>query len=183
MAEHNRQGAGAGAGNGEKTGANGNKAKTGNQGNRGKMGENQAKMQTGKAERRRRYCSRAACDESTDAASTATDGWAVSSTADGRAVSAAENGRPAPSANARRRKSPSAQGTTARQEKAREARQTLTIEGSPLNEVIGEHTRSLARRSLGEGWIIRSALEVNPFLTISALTERIVENIIASLTA
>jgi hypothetical protein len=41
----------------------------------------------------------------------------------------------------------------------------------------------LARRSLGEGWIIRSALEVNPFLTISALTERIVENIIASLTA
>jgi len=41
----------------------------------------------------------------------------------------------------------------------------------------------LARRSLGEGWIIRSAFEVNPFLTISALTERIVENIIASLTA
>lgn len=30
--------------------------------------------------------------------------------------------------------------------------------------------------------IIRSALEVNPFLTISALAERIVENIIASLT-
>jgi hypothetical protein len=29
--------------------------------------------------------------------------------------------------------------------------------------------------------VIRSALEVNPFLTISALTERIVEHIIASL--
>ena len=51
-------------------------------------------------------------------------GGQSSSTADGRAVSAAENGRPAPSANARWRKSPSAQGTTARQEKA--SRQTLT---------------------------------------------------------
>jgi hypothetical protein len=30
-------------------------------------------------------------------------------------------------------------------------------------------------------FFIRSALEVNPFLMISALTERIVENIIASL--
>jgi hypothetical protein len=30
--------------------------------------------------------------------------------------------------------------------------------------------------------IIRSALEINPFLTISALAERIVENIVASLT-
>jgi cholesterol oxidase len=35
---------------------------------------------------------------------------------------------------------------------------------------------------VADGSIIRSALEVNPFLTISALTERIVENIIASLT-
>ena len=34
---------------------------------------------------------------------------------------------------------------------------------------------------VADGSIIRSALEVNPFLTISALTERIVENIIASL--
>jgi len=41
----------------------------------------------------------------------------------------------------------------------------------------------LARQSLGDGGslIIRSALEVNPFLTISALTERIVENIVALL--
>jgi cholesterol oxidase len=35
---------------------------------------------------------------------------------------------------------------------------------------------------VADGSIIRSALEVNPFLTISALTERIVENIITSLT-
>ncbi len=35
---------------------------------------------------------------------------------------------------------------------------------------------------VADGSIIRSALEVNPFLTISALTERIVENIVASLT-
>ena len=35
---------------------------------------------------------------------------------------------------------------------------------------------------VADGSIIRAALEVNPFLTISALTERIVENIIASLT-
>ena len=34
---------------------------------------------------------------------------------------------------------------------------------------------------VADGSIIRSALEVNPLLTISALTERIVENIIASL--
>ena len=34
---------------------------------------------------------------------------------------------------------------------------------------------------VADGSIIRSALEVNPFLTISALMERIVENIIASL--
>ncbi len=34
---------------------------------------------------------------------------------------------------------------------------------------------------VADGSIIRSALEVNPFLTISALTERIVENIVASL--
>ena len=33
-----------------------------------------------------------------------------------------------------------------------------------------------------DGSIIRSALEVNPFLTISALTERIVEYIVALLT-
>jgi hypothetical protein len=32
-----------------------------------------------------------------------------------------------------------------------------------------------------DGSIIRSALEVNAFLTISALTERIVENIVGSL--
>src|SRR5437762_14180783 len=35
---------------------------------------------------------------------------------------------------------------------------------------------------VSDGSIIRSALEVNPFLTISALTERIVENIVALLT-
>ena len=35
---------------------------------------------------------------------------------------------------------------------------------------------------VADGSMIRSALEVNPFLTISALTERIVENIITSLT-
>jgi len=35
---------------------------------------------------------------------------------------------------------------------------------------------------VADGSIIRSALEVNPFLTISALTERIIENILASLT-
>jgi choline dehydrogenase-like flavoprotein len=35
---------------------------------------------------------------------------------------------------------------------------------------------------VADGSIIRSALEVNPFLTISALTERIVENILVSLT-
>jgi cholesterol oxidase len=35
---------------------------------------------------------------------------------------------------------------------------------------------------VADGSIIRSALEVNPFLTISALTERIAENIVASLT-
>src|SRR6266566_3635314 len=35
---------------------------------------------------------------------------------------------------------------------------------------------------VADGSIIRSALEVNPFLTISALTERIVENIVALLT-
>ncbi len=35
---------------------------------------------------------------------------------------------------------------------------------------------------VADGSIIRSALEVNQFLTISALTERIVENILASLT-
>jgi cholesterol oxidase len=35
---------------------------------------------------------------------------------------------------------------------------------------------------VADGSIIRSALEVNPFLTISASAERIVENIIASLT-
>jgi hypothetical protein len=35
--------------------------------------------------------------------------------------------------------------------------------------------------SLGENLIIRSAREVNPFFTISALTERIVEHITASL--
>jgi hypothetical protein len=35
--------------------------------------------------------------------------------------------------------------------------------------------------SRGDSPIIRSALEVNPFLTISALAERIVENIVASL--
>ena len=35
--------------------------------------------------------------------------------------------------------------------------------------------------SPGENLIIRSALEVNPFFTISALTERIVEHITASL--
>jgi cholesterol oxidase len=35
---------------------------------------------------------------------------------------------------------------------------------------------------VADGSIIRAALEVNPFLTISALTERIVENIVASLT-
>jgi len=34
---------------------------------------------------------------------------------------------------------------------------------------------------VAEGSIIRSALEVNPFLTISAVTERMVENIITSL--
>ena len=34
----------------------------------------------------------------------------------------------------------------------------------------------------GDSLITRSALEVNPSLTISALTERIVENIVASLT-
>ena len=34
---------------------------------------------------------------------------------------------------------------------------------------------------VADGSIIRSALEVNPFLTISALTERIAENIVASL--
>jgi hypothetical protein len=36
--------------------------------------------------------------------------------------------------------------------------------------------------SRGESPIIWSALEVNPFLTISALAERIAENIVASLT-
>jgi cholesterol oxidase len=35
---------------------------------------------------------------------------------------------------------------------------------------------------VADGSIIRSTLEVNPFLTISALTERIVENIVVSLT-
>jgi len=35
---------------------------------------------------------------------------------------------------------------------------------------------------VADGSIIRSALEVNPFLTISALAERIAENIVASLT-
>lgn len=35
---------------------------------------------------------------------------------------------------------------------------------------------------VADGSIIRSALEVNPFLTISALAERTVENIVASLT-
>jgi len=35
---------------------------------------------------------------------------------------------------------------------------------------------------VADGSIIRSALEVNPFLTISALAERIVENIVALLT-
>jgi hypothetical protein len=35
---------------------------------------------------------------------------------------------------------------------------------------------------VAESPIIRSALEVNPFLTISALAERIVENVVASLT-
>jgi hypothetical protein len=35
--------------------------------------------------------------------------------------------------------------------------------------------------SRGDSSIIRSALEVNPFLTISALAECIVENIVASL--
>ena len=35
---------------------------------------------------------------------------------------------------------------------------------------------------VADGSIIRSALEVNPFLTISALTERIDENIVALLT-
>jgi cholesterol oxidase len=34
---------------------------------------------------------------------------------------------------------------------------------------------------VADGSIVRSALEVNPFLTIPALTERIVENIVASL--
>ncbi len=35
---------------------------------------------------------------------------------------------------------------------------------------------------IADGSIIRSALEVNPFLTISSFAERIVENIVASLT-
>jgi cholesterol oxidase len=35
---------------------------------------------------------------------------------------------------------------------------------------------------VADGSIIRSALEVNPFLTISALAERIVENMVDSLT-
>jgi hypothetical protein len=43
------------------------------------------------------------------------------------------------------------------------------------------HAKASATAARGESLIIRSALEVNPFLTISALTERIVENIVALL--
>ncbi|PYL22265.1 MAG: hypothetical protein DMF44_11450, partial [Verrucomicrobia bacterium] len=48
MAEHDRQGAGAGKAGAGQAGANGNNLKTANQGNRGNIGGNPAKMHTGK---------------------------------------------------------------------------------------------------------------------------------------